>query len=239
MAAVARSPDPGARGGGAAVGRARPRPLGERGRPRRGDAADFILVDDLEKFRVRQTWIDGVQVFDGSRVLFDWSQPATPNQFRCQAKPAEAFAVPDESRYHEVIVAIDRQIVEADVRKQALDQRIAASPSTLILAARGSEALLQAKRTEFDRLLAEQELAGLRAARAALLADRDRIAATVDLQAQTAALRQARASCDQAQAARRAYEARWRLRWRAHQLSLTPITSWTIDASAGITRRAT
>lgn len=111
--------------------------------------------------------------------------------------------------------AIDRQIAETDTRRQALDRQIAESPSTLILAARGSEALLQAKRAEFDRLLAGQELAGLRAARAALLADRDRIAATVDLQAQTAALRQARARCDQAQAARRAYEARWRWRWRS------------------------
>jgi adenine deaminase len=78
---------------------------------RKADAADFTLVDDLEEFRVRETWIDGVRVFDGSRVQFDWSQPATPNQFRCEAKPAEAFAVPDEPRYHEVIVAIDRQIV--------------------------------------------------------------------------------------------------------------------------------
>ncbi|MGC6331388.1 hypothetical protein [Rhizorhabdus sp. FW153] len=111
--------------------------------------------------------------------------------------------------------AIDRQIAETDARKQALDQRIAASPSTLILAAQGGDALLQAKRAEFDRLLAEQELAGLRTARAALLADRDRIAATVDLQAQTAALRQAQARCDRAQAARRAYEARWRWRWRS------------------------
>jgi uncharacterized protein (AIM24 family) len=111
--------------------------------------------------------------------------------------------------------AVEQQIAETDARRQALDRQIAESPSTLILAARGSEALLQAKRAEFDRLLAEQELAGLRAARAALLADRDRIAATVDLQAQTAALRQARARCDQAQAARRAYEARWRWRWRS------------------------
>ncbi len=111
--------------------------------------------------------------------------------------------------------AVDQQIAETDACRQALDRQIAKSPSTLILAARGSEALLQAKSAEFDRLLAEQELAGLHAARAALLADRDRIAATVDLQAQTAALRQARGRCDQAKAARRAYEARWRWRWRS------------------------
>lgn len=135
-------------------------------------------------------------------------------QPRLNGAAAEVSARVDQAR-RGGLEAIDRQIAETDARRQALDRQIAESPSTLILAARGSEALLQAKRAEFDRLLAEQELAGLRTARAALLADRDRIAATVDLQAQTAALRQARARCERAQAARRAYEARWRWRWRS------------------------
>lgn len=135
-------------------------------------------------------------------------------QPRLDGAAAEVSARVDQAR-RGGLDAIDRQIAETDTRRQALDRQIAESPSTLILAARGSEALLQAKRAEFDLLVAEQELAGLHAARAALLADRDRIAAMVDLQAQTAALRQARTRCDQAQAARRAYEARWRWRWRS------------------------
>jgi adenine deaminase len=78
---------------------------------RAGDPADFVVVDDLADFEVRQTWIDGVKVYDRPRVLFDWSPPATPNHFDCSPKRAEEFAVPDEPRYHEVIVAEDRQLI--------------------------------------------------------------------------------------------------------------------------------
>jgi adenine deaminase len=78
---------------------------------REGDSAEFIVVDDLTSFRVQQTWISGQQVFDGSEVSFAWQPPETPNHFHCSLKTADQFAVPDEPRYHEAIVAIDRQIV--------------------------------------------------------------------------------------------------------------------------------
>ncbi len=81
------------------------------GQLRPGDPADFIVVDNLTNFHVQQTWIDGVCVFDGSNVAFSWQRPASPNQFHCSPKRAEDFAVADEPRYHQVIVAIDRQIV--------------------------------------------------------------------------------------------------------------------------------
>jgi adenine deaminase len=102
---------------------------------RPGDPADFVLVDNLEEFRVGETWIDGVRVFDGSRVLFEWSPPATPNQFRCQMKPPQAFAVADEPRYHEVIVAIDRQIVTERERcdLSVVDGRLQPDPEGDIL----------------------------------------------------------------------------------------------------------
>lgn len=113
------------------------------------------------------------------------------------------------------LVAIDARIAEVEAQRQALDRRIAATPSSLILVAQGNDALLRAKRDEFDRLLAEQELAGLKAARAALLADRKRVAASFDLQMQATALREAQTRCAQAQAARHTYEARLRWRWRS------------------------
>ena len=81
------------------------------GQLRAGDSADFIVVDDLTSFRVQQTWINGACVFDHGSVSFGWTTPATPNHFDCQPKQAEDFAVGDESRYREAIVAIDRQII--------------------------------------------------------------------------------------------------------------------------------
>jgi adenine deaminase len=50
-----------------------------------GDPADFAVVDNLVDFEVRQTWIDGVKVFDRPDVLCDWSPPATPNHSACRA----------------------------------------------------------------------------------------------------------------------------------------------------------
>jgi adenine deaminase len=76
-----------------------------------GEPADFIVVDDLTSFRVRETWIDGVRVYRDGEVSFPWSPPETPNHFHCSPKRAEEFAVRDEPRYREAIVAIDRQIV--------------------------------------------------------------------------------------------------------------------------------
>ena len=76
-----------------------------------GDPADFIVVDDLTSFRVRQTWIDGACVYSAGKVSFPWSPPEVPNHFDCSPKRPEEFAVRDESRYREAIVAIDRQII--------------------------------------------------------------------------------------------------------------------------------
>ncbi|REK12054.1 MAG: adenine deaminase [Planctomycetota bacterium] len=76
-----------------------------------GDSADFVLVDNLQDFNCRQTWIDGVCVYDAPEVNFAWTPPETPNHFDCQTKGPEAFAMRDEPRYREVIVAVDRQIV--------------------------------------------------------------------------------------------------------------------------------
>jgi adenine deaminase len=76
-----------------------------------GEPADFIVVDDLTSFRVRETWIDGVRVFHDGHASFPWSTPETPNHFHCSLKRVEEFAVRDEPRFHEAIVAIDRQII--------------------------------------------------------------------------------------------------------------------------------
>ncbi len=76
-----------------------------------GDPADFAVVDNLRDFEVQQTWIDGTLVFETPTVLFDWQRPDVVNHFHCEPKRAEDFAVRDEPRYHEAIVAIDRQII--------------------------------------------------------------------------------------------------------------------------------
>jgi len=65
---------------------------------RPGDAADFILVKDLQQFEVVQTYIDGNCVADNGRSLIGSQASATPNRFFCDPKvpadflPANAIA---------------------------------------------------------------------------------------------------------------------------------------------------
>jgi adenine deaminase len=105
------------------------------GQLRPGDAADFIVVEALTTFRCRQTWIDGVCVYDAPRVKFDWQPPETPNQFDCRPKRPETFAMRDLPRYREVIVAIDRQIVteREHCELKAVDGNLHADPAADIL----------------------------------------------------------------------------------------------------------
>lgn len=79
---------------------------------REGDPADFIIVDDLDKMHVRQTWINGRCVFNGDTVhILDVDvnpinnfvpNTCTPDDFVVEAKQDDQYPV---------IVAQDGQLV--------------------------------------------------------------------------------------------------------------------------------
>lgn len=48
-----------------------------------GDCADFIVVDNLENFLVLKTFIDGVEVYNGNRVLMEEFTISPINNFNC------------------------------------------------------------------------------------------------------------------------------------------------------------
>ncbi len=52
---------------------------------RENDAADFIVVDDLKEFKVRQTYINGDLVFDQNKISFDITEKKALNKFERQA----------------------------------------------------------------------------------------------------------------------------------------------------------
>lgn len=91
------------------------------GRLRVGDPADFILVDDLTDFRVRETWIDGVCVArDGNCLVTasppeaDQPKPEDVNRFDCKPKSPADFQVPThgmEEYPFPVIGAVDGQLI--------------------------------------------------------------------------------------------------------------------------------
>jgi len=76
-----------------------------------GDAADFIRLENLEEFRVLETWIDGQLVARNGKALLPKSRPEILNRFRATLKNAEDFVVPAGRGRIRVIEVIDGQIV--------------------------------------------------------------------------------------------------------------------------------
>lgn len=80
---------------------------------REGDAADFIVIDNVDAFNVLSTWIDGVPVAEAGRSLIPDLRSAHPNHFACAPKTGADFTVSAKSSDTRirVIEALDGQLV--------------------------------------------------------------------------------------------------------------------------------
>ncbi len=86
---------------------------------REGDAADYIVVDTLQDFRVQQTVIDGKVVAEKGQSNIPDLRSEHLNQFTCSPKKTEDFAVSllpaessgDTSGVIRVIEALDGQLI--------------------------------------------------------------------------------------------------------------------------------
>lgn len=76
-----------------------------------GDAADFIVVDNLEDVNVLQTFIDGNQVAGNGKTLLQSHNFETPNRFRAQKIELNALEVPSVPGKIKVIRAFDGDLV--------------------------------------------------------------------------------------------------------------------------------
>jgi adenine deaminase len=65
----------------------------DNGQLRKGDAADLIVVKDLEKFEVQQTYINGALVAENGRSLIRTIQSGIINEFNCTPKIPGDFSV--------------------------------------------------------------------------------------------------------------------------------------------------
>ncbi len=77
------------------------------GQLREGDPADFIRVEDLNDFRVMQTYIDGEMVMDRGRSIIASVPEEHLNNFGIKPKKPTDFYVPDRQGKIRVIVATD------------------------------------------------------------------------------------------------------------------------------------
>lgn len=79
---------------------------------RHGDPADFIIVNDLKSFEVRQTYINGVLVSDDQNTLITTNRSAIINNFSCHFKEAKEFEVKWNGKAEiPVIEALDGQLI--------------------------------------------------------------------------------------------------------------------------------
>jgi adenine deaminase len=87
-----------------------------------GDAADFIIVKDLEHFEVRKTFIDGELVAENGKSNIVTKTPTVINNFSCSRKEPDDFAIsatdtrPPVTTHHlplviPVMEALDGQLI--------------------------------------------------------------------------------------------------------------------------------
>ncbi len=85
-----------------------------------GDAADFIVVEDLENFNVFQTYINGELVAEQGKSFIRSVPFETPNNFNIAPKNLEDFYVLAASKHIKVIEALDGELITNELRCPAL-----------------------------------------------------------------------------------------------------------------------
>lgn len=77
-----------------------------------GDDADFIVLEDLKDFKVKQTYIDGQLVAENGKSLIETKRSSAINQFSCEEKVMAEFEIKytDEKEMY-VIEALEGQLI--------------------------------------------------------------------------------------------------------------------------------
>ncbi|OWK69537.1 adenine deaminase [Pedobacter sp. AJM] len=80
------------------------------------DPADFIVIEDLKNFQVKQTYIDGILLAENGKTAGDWVKhlpdQESVNHFSCSFKKEEDFVYPfTDQQEIPVIEALDGQLI--------------------------------------------------------------------------------------------------------------------------------
>ena len=84
-----------------------------------GDAADFIVVEDLEHFKLLQTYIDGALVAEKNASFFNAVPFKTPNNFNIVPKNVSDFELKASSAIVRVIAAFDGELITEEYSGKA------------------------------------------------------------------------------------------------------------------------
>jgi adenine deaminase len=87
-----------------------------------GDPADFIMVDNLDDFRVLGTWINGTRVAENGKSLLEHVTETAMNRFHASPVTMEEIRVEDRGQKIRVQEAYDGQLITGEVDLQPLNR---------------------------------------------------------------------------------------------------------------------
>ena len=87
-----------------------------------GDPADFIIVENLETFEVKETYIDGVLVAKNNKTFIESIKTDVINNFDTNLKNSNDFHIAPQAEKINVIKAIDGEIVTESFITKSLVQ---------------------------------------------------------------------------------------------------------------------
>jgi adenine deaminase len=104
------------------------------------DNADFIILEDLKNFKVKQTYIDGLLLAENGKTVGDWvkhvDDQESVNHFDCSLKKEEDFIYPFSGQEEiPVIEALDGQLItnRLAAKPKVLNQNIISNPENDVL----------------------------------------------------------------------------------------------------------
>jgi len=80
----------------------------------KNDSADFIIVNNLREFVVRETIVKGQSIAKEGKTLIQRVEDGTPNNFNATLKKPEHFTIPTHTQKIHVIVAEEGQLITHD-----------------------------------------------------------------------------------------------------------------------------
>lgn len=102
---------------------------------RKGDPADFIVVNDLTEFKVLQTYIDGELVAEDGDAFIEPVPFEKPNNFNIAPKKASDFELSGTASTLRVIEALDGELITREIHRKSFvkDGKLLADPDNDLL----------------------------------------------------------------------------------------------------------
>jgi adenine deaminase len=89
---------------------------------KQNDPADFVIVEDLVDFKVKQTYINGILVADSGKSFIEEVHFDRPNNFNISTKEVTDFEISSSAATIRVIEALEGQLITNEIHHEAFVQ---------------------------------------------------------------------------------------------------------------------